>query len=63
MENNNTVKISHTICNLGLLKIRLAYERIIHLEFSRAMEFHREIISILVTHFPFNEKAHIIFIK
>jgi hypothetical protein len=59
-ENNNTVKISHRNYKIRLLNIRLAYERIIQPEFSRTMEFHKEIISILVTHLPCNEKTHLI---
>jgi len=45
MENNNTVKISHRNCKVGLLTIRLSYGHIIHNEFSRTTKFRREIIS------------------
>jgi len=63
MENNNTVKISHRNCKRGLLKIRLSYGHIIHIECSRTTEFRREIINFLVTHFPCNEKTLLILIK
>ena len=62
MEKNYTVKISHKMHKIGLLKIRLVYWRFTHLEFCRSLEFRREILSILVTYFPFNEITYIIFI-